>query len=264
MWGSHHQPPQQSCHLWPVWADTVMDSACSEETGNGCSASNLPGYMLQITEVWGAGPIPMPGFASWKLKRQHKSPHALRFSQETEAVYTKASVRRPGLSALGKLGRTKQRFHSLSLSSEELHEEPINSCCLVIYKSDSNCMLQSNLHFIFFVSTTILALYKCLFHVLIDILSASQAQVSFSLISPFTNCCDPGQLLPCLYQFLISARGYTNGSHGMSSRRKALSGYSRCHRTVILLHYSCPFVCQTQEKTCRLCLTAGRMPGMSE
>lgn len=55
---SHLQPPQQLCRLWPVWADTVMDSACSEETGNGCSAPNLAGYTLQITKVWQAGLIP--------------------------------------------------------------------------------------------------------------------------------------------------------------------------------------------------------------
>lgn len=38
---SHHQPAQKLCRLWPVWADTVMDAAYSEETGNGCSAPKL-------------------------------------------------------------------------------------------------------------------------------------------------------------------------------------------------------------------------------
>lgn len=55
--------------------------------------------------------------------------------------------------------------------------------CLIV-----DCYPISN----FFISTTMLSLYRFLFHVLIYILSASQAQVSFSFISPFAKWCDHG------------------------------------------------------------------------
>lgn len=106
---SHPQPPQQLCHLWPVWADTVMDSACSEETGNGCSAPSLPAYMLQITKCGKLDSSPMPRSASCKLRRRLKSPRPLKCSQETEAVYTRASSKGPWLSMFTNWSRIKQK-----------------------------------------------------------------------------------------------------------------------------------------------------------